>query len=430
MTYSTYLSIGLMSGTSMDGIDVSLLKTNGECYACEISSHHFSYDSNTKILLKALERSVRNVDGDMQKAKANYVDEVRAYLVEELHWQSPIAKAIIDLTAYLQENINTKCGLSLDAVIKLSTLLHAKVVDELLRKVAISANDIDLIGYHGQTVYHNPNKKITIQIGDGELLSKLTSIMVVDNFRSQDVENGGQGAPFAPIYHQILAGRDKQIPAVVVNCGGISNLSIIPSMDVGALLAFDSGPGNGLVDAFIKKRTNGAELIDKNGKYGLLGQVNFRVLEELFAKSICLNGENYLLKHPPKSLDIRDLQLIDELDLLSIEDGAATLEVFTADSIIASLDLIDINIPKHWILTGGGWKNPVIRKRLEMGLQEKYGGVVKINHADTLNWNSASLEAQVFAYLAVRSFKSLPLSFPGMTGVSLPTRGGVLHNFL
>ncbi len=411
----------------MDGIDASLLNTDGNFTLREIDSYQFSYSDNIKILLKSAERAISKSYGDMVKARAVYFEELENYLVEDLLLtRESVPQKLELLKNYLDKITQSENELCLDNIILLSTLLHANVVKALLQKSNYAASDIDVIGYHGQTMYHNPIKRISIQVGDGNLLAKLTKIKVVDNFRERDLNLGGQGAPFAPIYHRALAVRDEKLPLVVVNCGGIANITIVNSHDFSELQGFDTGPGNGLIDSFIKMRTKSIESMDFNGKYGLQGEVCQETIEALFAKSSLVNGENFYNKIPPKSLDIRDLKLIPELDNLSINDGAATLESFSAAAIVSSISKLP-NVPDFWVLAGGGFNNPVILQQLKTKLYNFYAREIKIVKASSLGWNSKSLEAQLFAYLAVRSLQDLPLSFPSTTGVAYPVSGGSLH---
>ena len=271
--------IGLMSGTSMDGIDATLMETDGGEYIKTGITLSISYDNDFKIKLREAERSVRSAKKDIAAAE----------------------------------------------VICESTKLHAKAVHLLLEKAKLTPKDIDLIGYHGQALYHNPNEGVTIQIGDGQLLSNLTSIKVVNDFRSEDVKNGGQGAPLAPLYHQALVTKINYFPVAVVNCGGISNISLITGKENDQVIGFDTGPGNVLIDRYIRQKTDNREFYDKDGKYGLKGEVNKVALNKLIKKL-----EPYLSRDFPKSLDPGDLELVKEIDELSIYDACATLENFTA----------------------------------------------------------------------------------------------------
>jgi len=312
-------------------------------------------------------------------------------------------------------------------IISHSTSLHAQVVKELISKQNLSREEIDVIGYHGQTMFHQPDKKISIIVGDGQFLADELGIAVINDFRSNDIAHGGQGAPFAPIYHQALGIRDNKIPLAVLNCGGISNITIINSKVVTELIGFDTGPGNGLIDQLVFQRTKGKENMDQDGKYGEKGSVNQIVLDKLFEKSILKNGENYFKALPPKSLDFGDMKLIDELDSLSLEDAARTLEAFTAETIVRSLSLVSGPIPRCWALAGGGWNNPVIKKELKDRLLLAIEDPLQVMTADEIGWNGRALEAQIFSYFAVRSLLNQPLSVPGTTRVSHPISGGKLY---
>ncbi len=414
----------------MDGIDASLLSTDGLAKLQEIACYQLDYSNDIKILLKSAERSISKSFGNIDAARIIYVNELKNYLEKELLLNpNLITSKLNSLQEYLARKIKNSSELSLDSVILLSTLLHAEAVKSLLEIANLKPEGIDVIGYHGQTMYHNPSKQLSIQVGDGNLLAKLTQIKVINNFREQDLKLGGQGAPFAPIYHQALAIRDAKYPLIFANCGGIANLSIIRSESFNDLQGFDTGPGNGLIDAFIKMRTQNAESIDFNAKYGKQGKICRATIQALFAKSALQNGENFYTKTPPKSLDIRDLKLIPELDKLSIEDGAATLESFTAQSIVASLSMLE-DIPEYWVVAGGGFNNPVIFDELKLKLEDFYKKKINILSASALGWNAKSLEAQIFAYLAVRSLQDLPFSFPGTTGVAYPISGGTQHTCL
>ncbi len=366
-------SIGLMSGTSMDGIDAVLMETDGKYIISSKAALSLAYEPKFQLELRQAEVASR-------KAKNN--------------------------------------AASLDIIIK-STELHAKLVKDLLKKANLSPKDIDVIGYHGQALYHNPSEVITIQIGDGQLLANLTGIKVVNNFRIDDVRNGGQGAPLAPLYHQSLAIRDTYFPVAVVNCGGIANISIINGADESQVIGFDTGPGNVLIDRYIRNKTNNKEFMDLDGQYGLKGLVNQQVLEKLLDSL-----KPYLTKAAPKSLDPGDLQLIPELDDLSINDVCATLEAFTAFCIVNSVAQKDM--PSKWILAGGGWNNPVITKFLKQYLDQKLENV-EVKRANEIGWDNVYMEAEIFAYLAVRSLYKLPISLPSVTGARVASKGGELY---
>jgi anhydro-N-acetylmuramic acid kinase len=413
-----------MSGTSMDGIDAALLETDGSFNSIHDLGHTtIDYDSESKMLFKSAEYSIRKFQGNMREAKAAYLESLREYLQNELKLSNP-DNTIKSLTANLHGNEDTP--LRLDDVILHSTKLHVEIVRKLLSETGRKASEIDVVGYHGQAMYHQPSRKISIIVGDGQYLADQVGIVVVNDFRSQDVASGGQGAPFAPLYHHALAVRDHKTPTAIVNCGGIANVTFVPSADEHDLIAFDTGPGNGLIDKLIRQRTNGQECMDKDGQYGEKGKVHEDALKALYERSVTKDGENYLLMPPPKSLDIGDMSLVPELDSLSLEDACATLEEFTAATIVDSLNWFKGTLPQEWILAGGGWKNPVIRQSLERNLQIKLNKKVTIQTADEAGWNGQAMEAQIFAYLAVRSLQGKPLSMPNTTRVPEPMLGGMV----
>ena len=398
------LSIGLMSGTSMDGIDAALLETDGLGHIVEKGHLAYSYSREFQIALKAAEYSVRKHLGNVQQAAFHFEKDLNEYL--SLNMIKPFA----DLT--------------LDGIVLESTQLHAKAVQQLLEKYPVSASEIDVIGYHGQTLYHQPQRQRSVIVGNGQALADLVHIPVVYQFRANDIAAGGQGAPFAPIYHWALAKRDHLIPCVVLNCGGIANATVITEDDPQQLLAFDTGPGNGLIDTLVRKKTQGTENRDTDGHYGLAGRVHHDLLEQLYEESMQGDKADFFKKAPPKSLDIADFKSPQALDNVSLADACRTLEAFTADSIIKSIIQLNRPLPKRWILAGGGWHNPVIleefKTRLHLLLPQ-----AEIHTADAIGWNGDALEAQIFAYLAVRHLQQLPFSFPGTTGVPRPLSGGV-----
>lgn len=411
-----------MSGTSMDGIDAALIETDGHAQIRELANISLAYDSEFKTLLKAAEHAVRHHVGDLARAKTYYPAAIQHYLNHELSQPAEAAQA---LALYFHHDATAM--ITFDQVVQRSTELHAKIVKQLLEKAQKTADNIDVIGYHGQTLFHRPANKITWQVGNGAWLAKATGITVVNNFRSRDVAAGGQGAPFAPLYHQALAIRDNKIPAAIVNCGGIANVTIITGKNPRDVIGFDTGPANGLIDRYVKQRTHGKEHMDENGHYGKAGKVHENILALLYEKSVVLDGKNFFTLQPPKSLDIGDLHLIPELDALTLPDACATLEAFTADTIVNSLRFFPEQPPRSWILAGGGWHNPVIYRELETRLKKALGNDISIMTADQAGWNSQALEAQIFAYLAVRSLQKLPISLPNITRVPEPLTGGEIH---
>ena len=418
------LAIGLMSGTSMDGIDAALLSTDGESFVKELGSASLQYDLEFKVLLKGAEYGVRKAEGDLAAAARSYQNDLAAYLKEGRNLDKSLIPAeIARLSRYFYGG--EPRPILLQDVIQRSTLLHADAVKKVLEATGHGAREVDLIGYHGQTLFHRPAIGVTVQAGDGNYLADLCGIPVVFDFRSADVQAGGQGAPFAPLYHAALARQMGLAPLVVTNCGGISNITVITGNDA-ELYAFDTGPGNGLIDRFVFSRVG--RPYDENGIYGLQGQVDPEVLSALRNRSLLdSEGRNYLDHPAPKSLDINDMLLVPELERLSLQDGSATLERFTAECIVNSLQLVTqrgIQIPHMWVVAGGGWNNPVILRDLQELLQNRLGNTVRVERAERVGWNGTALEAQIFAYLAVRSIKGLPLSVPGTTGVPNPISGG------
>lgn len=424
-------SIGLMSGTSMDGVEAALLSTDGDAAIKELGHLPIYYDNDFKILLHAAQYCIQKCRGNMAQAKKKYAQwGIHHYLRDALGLHpKDVERRKVELAAYLYGSEQQGQSISLDDVIQRSTRLHAHAVQKLLAKTGFSKDQIDVVGYHGQAMYHQPDERISIIVGDGQLLADLIGISVVNDFRSHDIACGGQGAPFAPLYHQALARRDDMIPAAVVNCGGIANITFINNSNPDDLIGFDSGPGNGLIDRLVRQRTLGQENMDRDGLYGSRGSVSSQAFAALYAKSIVKNGQSYYEMKPPKALDFGDLHLVEELEGLSLEDACATLEAFTADTLVNSLKHVGSNnIPKTWILAGGGWNNPIIRRELEYRLKKKLGEDTRVMTADEAGWNSQALEAQIIAYFAVRSLQGKPLSVPGTTRVPRPVSGGKFYS--
>lgn len=423
-----YLAIGLMSGTSMDGIDAALLETDGEGFIKAYAGNSgltIQYTTEMQLLLKALEYAVKKFEGNLALANVNLSTALEHYLKQELNIIN-IDDTLNQLQYYIQRfNLNK---IDYPSIEEISTRLHYKAISTLLYKYNIDPTNINVVGYHGQTLYHNPSKKITIQMGDGELLAKLTKTMVVNDFRKNDVLHGGQGAPFAPIYHQALAKRDHMLPVIVLNIGGIANVTIINGAKDDDIIAHDTGPGNGLLDRFIRIKTNNKYFMDANGCFSKKGKVNYKVLDDLLTKACVVNNKNFFNIIPPKSLDINDLILIPELMQLTINDACRTLVEFTVKSIVDSFKLIDIDPIKYLVVAGGGSENPVIMEVLKKHASETFCKDLKVMRAEEIAWNNDTLEAEIFAYLAVRSINKLPLSLPNTTNVPYPLSGGVIHS--
>ena len=361
--------IGLMSGTSLDGIDAALLETDGEDIAVPGPALGMPYDAETRAMLRAALEEAKSVAAG-----------------------APVPYSIREAEQRLTE-------------------AHAEASKTLLKKAGLRAQDVSLIGFHGQTILHRPAQRWTWQIGDGALLAKLTGIDVVNDFRSADVKAGGQGAPLVPLYHAVLARNAKKAnlvpPLVFVNIGGVANVTYINGDEV---LAFDTGPGNAPIDDWAMNHTR--KPVDEGGALARQGRVDDRSLAEM------LDNE-FFEKVPPKSLDRLDFG-IDAVNGLSPADGAATLTAFTAASIARAREHF-ADMPTTWIVMGGGRHNPVL-----MGeLRSRVNAPVLV--AEDAGWNGDFIEAEAFAYLAARSVKGLPLSLPTTTGVSRPITGGKLH---
>ncbi|WP_422388036.1 anhydro-N-acetylmuramic acid kinase [Candidatus Bealeia paramacronuclearis] len=262
----------------MDGIDAALIKTDGIHFIKDITNASLSYDKAFHHALKIAEYSARKYKGNLIKAEETYAFEIHNYVLDSLKLSPNDGDTIIKLICdYFGGAFPT-----FSQVIEHSTDLHAQLIENLLKTAEMNAHSIDVIGYHGQTLYHSPSEKITIQIGDGARLAERTGIPVVYQFRKNDVENGGQGAPFAPLYHQALAIRDHLAPVAIVNCGGISNVTFVLGGSEDDLLGFDTGPGNGLIDLYIKRKTQGRETFDEDGHYGLQGSFHPELKQVLF----------------------------------------------------------------------------------------------------------------------------------------------------
>ncbi|HEY8008871.1 MAG TPA: anhydro-N-acetylmuramic acid kinase [Methylocella sp.] len=355
-----------MSGTSMDGVDVALIETDGEEGIVLGPSRSYPYAETDRALLR----------GAIQDA----------VLLEDRYARpGSLARA--------------------DAMI---TDRHAEAVEAFLSAGSIGRATIDLIGFHGQTVLHRPGRHLTVQIGDGDTLSARTGIKVVHDFRAADVASGGQGAPLVPVFHRALAAAAGFLePVAVINIGGVANLSFIaPGQEP---IACDTGPGNALLDDLMRNRLGLS--LDPDGAVAARGRADHSVLDQLLAHP-------FLALPPPKSLDRNDFsgELVEEL---ATEDAAATLTAFTAASLASVLRHLPSS-PSMAIVCGGGARNKTLMRELTNRFP------CPVAAAETLGWSSDAMEAQAFAYLAVRTFKNLPITFPMTTGVERPLPGGVL----
>lgn len=369
---TTLRAIGLMSGTSLDGIDAAIVETNGQDIVEFGPSISMPYSRDLKIWIRrAIKAALEGRDG-----------------------AADIGKAAGEVT---------------DA--------HVIAVEELLEKAGLKRTQIDVIGFHGQTILHRPARSADVQgrtwqIGDGAVLAEETKIDVVADFRSADVEIGGEGAPLAPVYHFALARKlQRDWPVGVINLGGVGNITYVPEtgseMD---LVAFDCGPGNGLIDEWVEMKT-GAPM-DRDGALAREGLVHTDALRMMLLAP-------YMRRKPPKSLDRYDFKL-DHVLKLSAPDGAATLTAFSAACVRESEKFLP-DPPGEWIICGGGRHNPAMMEALEKALE------APVVAAEEVDWRGDDLEAECFGYLAVRSLKKLPLSYPKTTRVPRPMLGGVYH---
>jgi anhydro-N-acetylmuramic acid kinase len=364
-------SIGLMSGTSSDGIDASIIKSDGENNIHFFGDYFLPYENKTSSKIRKLKEKT-NLAIDLKKNS------------EEI--------------SILEKEI---------------TFLHAKAIDLIIEKSKIKKNEVDLIGLHGHTIFHSFRDKKTIQLGIGKLLSQLTGLNVVYNFRENDIKNGGQGAPLVPIYHKLLQKNLKlKTPLVFVNIGGISNLTYIDNF--GEMKSFDSGPGNFLIDKILQLKSDNRIQFDKNGSIAFKGKIDKIILDTYL-------DDPYYESLPPKSLDVNDFNL-SSLRGINIENAITTLSELTALTIVNSLHFFTLE-PKEIILSGGGRKNKYILDRI------KKISKISTNKIDDYKINGDFIESQAFAYLAIRSFLNKPISFPGTTGVSEPKTGGDIIKF-
>ncbi|MGP0060615.1 MAG: anhydro-N-acetylmuramic acid kinase [Beijerinckiaceae bacterium] len=359
-------ALGLMSGTSMDGVDIALVETDGAAQVRFGPTGFFPYEPEDRALLRSA------------LTDANQVAERSA---------RPGALAAAET---------------------LVTERHRQAVDGFLEAQGIDRVSIDIVGFHGQTVVHRPQQRLTVQIGDGASLARTLRLGVAYDFRAADVAAGGQGAPLVPIFHRALAGHaGLEGPLVILNVGGVANLTFIDG-DADPI-AFDTGPGNALLDDLMLRRSGVA--MDQGGAAAASGNVDAVALGTLLAHP-------YFARGLPKSLDRNDFSS-ESTQSLGLEDAAATLTAFTAHAIGRALRLLP-RVPRLAILCGGGAHNLALRSRL---MEILPCGLVT---ADAIGWSGDAIEAQAFAYLAVRHLKNLPITFPSTTGVKQPLQGGRL----
>ncbi|MCA1955804.1 anhydro-N-acetylmuramic acid kinase [Zymomonas sp.] len=362
------LAIGLMSGTSLDGVDVALIETNGEKQVKPLNFASYPYSDTDKACLREACRRA------LMMAAPCFIPE--------------------DEVIYQAEHI--------------VTLRHIQAVKDFLKKNALGNQAIKVIGFHGQTIAHRPDLGWTWQIGDGAALAQATKISVVDDFRSHDVQAGGEGAPLLPIYHWALFSEASH-PLAVLNLGGIANITWIGS-DENDLIACDTGPANGMIDDWVKAKA-GLDY-DESGLLASKGVVHHDLVDAMMS-------QKFFSQLPPKSLDRSDFS-IEAVAHLSIEDGAATLTAFTAESVARSLSFFPER-PSKIIVAGGGRHNITMMKMLHDSLK------MPVQPIEDFHLNGDATEAEGFAYLAVRRVFNQPISFPKTTGVPHPMTGGRIH---
>ncbi len=357
-------ALGLMSGTSMDGIDVALIETDGEDKVKRGPSGTYAYDGA---------------------------------------FRARLAQAIADAREVSDRGARPGC--LADAEREL-TERHAVAVRQFMDQNVASA-DVGVVGFHGHTVLHAPERRLTVQIGDGAALAHQIRLDVVHDLRAADVAAGGQGAPLAPVYHRALAARLPERPIAVVNIGGVANVTWI-GRD-GTLLAFDTGPGNAMIDDWMLRHT--ARAMDPDGGAAGRGKVDEEALGALFI-------HDYFGRLPPKSLD-RNAFPIEPVQHLSVADGAATLTAFTATAIARAREHFPEE-PRLWVICGGGRRNKALMAMLAARVE------CAVAPAEAAGFDGDAVEAEAWAYMAVRSLKGLPITFPGTTGVREPMTGGVV----
>lgn len=363
--------VGLMSGTSMDGIDAALIDTDGEAVSWLGPALTLPYDGPTRALLERAMADARGVNARTDRPGA-------------------LAQA---------ERVITD--------------RHAEAVRALLVPLRLSASDIDLVGFHGQTVLHRPDARLTVQIGEGGRLARALGVPVVADFRAADVAAGGEGAPLVPVFHAALAAAlGGPRPLAVLNVGGVANVTVI---DAGAPpIACDTGPGNALLDDFMMARTG--RPFDADGAAASRGRVDEAAVAAVLAHP-------FFRQKPPKSLDRNAFRAHAEalmgLAGRALEDGAATLTALTAASVAAVVAHLPA-APRRWIVAGGGARNPTLLAMLAARLK------AEVVAAEAVGWSADALEAHAFGFLAARSARGLPLTFPTTTGAPRPLTGGVL----
>ena len=375
-----YTALGLMSGTSLDGIDASIIRSDGQSQYKSILDRYYEYDDK---------------------------------LIQKIHEIRDKISNSKDLNKYQQEIKDLERDI---------TLFNYKAVNETIK---IANSEINVIGFHGQTIFHNPKEKISKQLGDGKLLSQLTKRKVVYNFRQNDLENGGQGAPLTPIFHNVIANKINKkfnlgFPINILNVGGIANITATVDWknlwQVDKIYAHDIGPGNCLIDEWIRK--NSKEKFDKEGLLARSGKIDKLILNQAL--------ENFnIIPNYKKSLDVKDFDIFFAKGL-SLENGAATITNFTAKLIADGMNYSHIKGQPSmykWLVCGGGRKNKYLLEKITNNFEE-----ISLEPIDNYEIDGDYIESQAFAFLAIRSLEGMPITFPSTTGCKEQITGGVVVN--
>jgi len=361
-------AIGLMSGTSLDGVDVAVIETDGERISAFGPTGYRAYAEGERALLR---------------------------------------QGLGDATAMTDRMQRPGVLAQAEALV---TRAHGDAIADYLEDNELPLGAVDIIGFHGQTVLHRPERRLTVQIGDGRALARRFGLPVAFDFRAADVAAGGQGAPLVPVFHGALVEKlDRPRPVAVLNIGGVANITYC---DGDELIACDTGPGNALLDDFMRARTGRA--FDTGGAKAARGHVDQAFVERVLR-------HRFFELPPPKSLDRNAFASASEaLADVSVADGAATLAALTAASVARVIPLLP-RTPRTWIVAGGGAHNLAI-----LAVLAERVAPATVETADALGWSSDALEAQAFAYLAVRTLRGLPITFPTTTGVAEPMLGGIV----
>ncbi len=371
-----FTSLGIMSGTSMDGVDVSLIKSDGYDEYVSILDNYYEFNHELRQNLINLRDKIFILD-DLKKNSKEIANFERKF-----------------------------------------TLFISQIIEKIQKK---NNNKIDLIGFHGQTIFHNAEQKISKQLGDGGLLSQILSKTVINDFRQNDILNGGQGAPLTPIFHKLISRfLEKKykliLPFNIVNIGGITNITKINKEDnskIENLQAFDIAPGNCLIDEWVRKNSN--DKFDKDGQIAKSGQVNDLILNQAL--------DNFDIQKYDKSLDTKNFD-ISFVKGLSLEDGCATITKFTAYLIAKGIEFVnhlDNKISTNTLVCGGGRKNSFLIDSINENLIQSNH---KLKNLDLYGFNGDFIESQAFGYLAIRSLLKLPISFPKTTRCKNAVTGG------